>query len=299
MMEVGQTPETTVPAVSGPEMVTLWAYANAAAASKMYREAFTPREAYARILAGRDLGLSAADSLTHMNYLDGKFEPSGEITAALLKAYVGPDGERYDYRTTGDNEECIVVVLRRYPGESEWTEIGQEIYTIADAERMEITGSAWWQRSPRKMLFWRALTNAVDIHCPQVVHPRPASGSSATGPVDLSELPIAPSDPLAAVGGRVEDPRNATTGDRQHLRRHYEHLKVRGLEQRFVDALNAVAAAEDEDVVRRYNALDENQAAEVCLRLGKTPPPISEDEWKRLNPAQDGPLIDGQQGGHE
>lgn len=273
------TAMTAVPATTDQELATLWRVAQAMAASGMYREAFTPKEAFARILAGRDLGLSPSDSMIHVHYLDGRFEPSAEISAALLKAYVGPDAERFDYRTTGDDKECIVTVLRRDAGATEWVEIGTEVYTIADAELAELTGSTFWQKHPKRMLFARAVSNAIDMFAPQVTHPRQSAAvvHADAEPVDLSALPVASDDPLAAVGGRAEDPRGITKSQQQHLARHHEHLASRGQTQRFTAALDAVGAPEDDEIVHRYMSLDENQASELCMRLGKTPAALKEN----------------------
>jgi hypothetical protein len=109
--------------------------------------------------------------MVHMHWLDGQFKPSAEIQGALLKAYVGPDGERYDYRAMPRRHQCYVTILRRDQG-GEWEDDRRRQFTMEDARRAELHDSSdFWRKYPRRMLFWRALSEAIEAFAPQVVHP--------------------------------------------------------------------------------------------------------------------------------
>jgi hypothetical protein len=262
---------TIVPAVTEYELRLLWAQANAIAKSGTHRDIFKAEDAYARILAGRELGLSPSDAIRHMHLLDGEFVPSAEIQLALLKRYVGPDAERYNLfvRTprARRHQVCEVEVLRREVG-GDWESLGKERFTLEDAETQEL-GGEFWDRVPAKMLFWRAVTNAIDTFAPEVVHPVQGApifdGNLDELPDDIPPLPVAP-DPLD--GARVADPGALTKPQAQHIERFRNELEERGHIDRFVMALNAVGAPEHDEVVQRYMQINENQATELIMRLG-------------------------------
>lgn len=256
------------------ELVTLWQVANALAASGKYDAAWSAEEAYARILAGRDLGLSATDSMVHMNWLEGEFKPSAQVQGALLKAYVGADGERYDYRAIREDTQCLVTVLRKEPGGA-WEEIGDVTYTMDDARRAGLHDSSdFWRQYPRRMLFWRALTEAIEAFAPHVVHPvqMPVAmpAPDALGDVDVNMLPTATANPAErqldgehphpeSVGGWV--PLFSTI-----VKQHEKH----GNTGRIVEALDAVGAPAGDTLAARFAALpDAAKAHEVIFRLDR------------------------------
>lgn len=286
------TTPTVVPAVGEAELRTLWATANAIVASKVHRrEVFTAEEAFARILAGRDLGLAPTDAIHHMHLIDGRFVPSAEIQLAMLKRYVGPDGTKYDLKVmspqTRRNEECKVAVFRREPG-ADWEKLGTETFTLEDAREQDL-GGEFWDRIPRRMLFWRAVTNAIDTFAPDVLHPERGPVATIDDPQapkfegELPPLPIA-SDPMDGI--RVGDPNeSATSVQAQHILRHHDHLKARGRLGRLVAVLDQLGAPEHEDPAQRALSLDENKATELLMRLGPTPGPIGDDDYRRINAA--------------
>lgn len=273
-------PSSVMP-IGDQELNTLWRVANAMAASRLYKDAFTAQEAFARILAGRDLGLSPSDSMKHMQYIDGEFQPSAEIQASLLKSHVGPDGERYDYRVvdvaaTKRDSECKIRILRR-EADGEWERIATETYTVVDAERAEITDSEFWRKHPRRMLWARAMTTAIDRHCPEVIHPRQGV-AARVAPDDLPvpdlgivgnspDLPTAEEDPIEFA--RVDDPGNIKKAQLQHIARRRTELAERGELAQLSRALDAVGAIGHVHLDDRIRQLDENQATEVIMRIGR------------------------------
>jgi hypothetical protein len=285
---------TMVDAPSTPELVTLWQIANAMAASGKYEAAFTPEEAFARILAGRDLGLSPSDAMLHMNWIDGQFQPSAEIQGALLKAYVGADGERFDYRAIREDTQCLVTILRRDQGQP-WEEIGDVTFTMEDARRAELHDSSeFWRKYPRRMLFWRALTEAIEAFAPQVVHPvqLPAAVSIDDDLViDAPDLPVPAGNPAELQRGEDAHPDDAP-GWLPLFERIVRSHEKRGMTGRIVEVLDAVGAPQGENLLHRFAQLpDGNKAHEVCYRLDR-------HRLRRRRQGKD-PETTGQQGGHD
>jgi hypothetical protein len=264
-------PTVTAPATTS-ELVTLWQIAQGLAASGKYDAAFTAEEAYARILAGRDLGLTPTDSMVHMHYLDGKFEPSSEVQGALLKAYVGPDGERYDYRAELADDQCYVKVLRRDPG-AEWETIGEVVYTMDDAKRAEITDSDFWRRHPRKMLLRRGVSEAIEVFAPHVVHPvhlAVAVPAPDHADVDATVLPVAAGNPAELQRDGDDAHPQTAAGWLSLFTQIVKQAEKRGTTGRIVEALDAAGAPDGENLLQRFAGLpDGNKAHEVIYRLDR------------------------------
>lgn len=264
---------TAVESITAAELKTLWEIARAAAASRKYENAYSPEEALARILAGRDLGLSPTDALLHMNWLEGAFKPAAQIQGALLKAYVGADGERFDYRAIREDTQCLITILRREQG-GEWEEVGDVTFTMDDARRAGLAESSeFWRQYPRRMLFWRALSEAIEAFAPHVVHPVHLPPAIDPGQLDGEgfELPIEVAHPLdhLRVAGEDAHPDHARGWLPTFTQIVNSHEK-RGTTGRIVEALDAVGAPAGENLLQRFAGLpDGNTAHEVIHRLGR------------------------------
>ena len=169
----GQAPAAAGP-ISESEFNTLFRTARALAASGLFKDSRQAEQAFARILLGRDLGLSPTESLTSIYLVEGRPELSADLQAAMLRTYVGPDNERYDYRvvTPVDKraDECHITVYRRRAGDSDWEELGTEIYTLKDANQAGLTEKKNWRLFRKNMLFARAISNAIAFHAPETAH---------------------------------------------------------------------------------------------------------------------------------
>lgn len=148
--------------------------ANWLAKSGYFRDAQGGLQAFAKLMFGRDLGLSATAALTGIHIVEGKPEISANIQAQMVRTYVGPEGERYDFkRLEHTNEKCRIEFFRRRLGE-EWESLGVEEYTIEDAERAELTSPTRngkpsnYTKFPRNMLFARCMSNGTAFLCPEV-----------------------------------------------------------------------------------------------------------------------------------
>lgn len=197
---MSQTTDLTVsngmPALA--EMDAMERLANNLAGSGLFKDATQARAAFAKILFGRDMGLSASAAMTGLHIVEGKPELSANLQAQLVNTYRGQDGERYRYRVREhSNEACAVEFLTREPG-GDWEPLGTARYEMADAERAGLTGRGPWKKHPRNMLWARAMSDGVNFYCPEVARGLRAyhEGEISDGPQPTATMPTVPGDIL-------------------------------------------------------------------------------------------------------
>ncbi len=158
---------------SSTEVATLSQLANHMSKSGFFKAGNEQLGAYqtlAKLVFGRDLGLSATAALTGIHIVEGKPEISANVQAQMVKTYVGPEGERYDYKVDQmTTEACAITFLRRRRGD-EWEVLGQSTYSMADARTAGLDQKAVWRKHPRNMLFARCVSDGVAFYCPEVTN---------------------------------------------------------------------------------------------------------------------------------
>jgi len=156
---------------SREEIDSLLALAKILAQSGVFPDARSAERAFAKLMFGRDLGLSPSAAMTGVRLVEGRPELSADLQAQLVRSYVGPGGERCDYRVTSPmaqrHERCEIEIARRWP-DGRREALGRCEFTLADARRAGLLGRATWRAYPANMLFARAISNAVAFHCPEV-----------------------------------------------------------------------------------------------------------------------------------
>lgn len=154
---------------TGQEIDTAVRIAQNLAASGMFKDARQAEQAFAKIMLGRDLGLSPTMAMTSIYVVEGKPELSANLQAQLVKTYAGPEGERYDYLVLEHTGEVCVIEFRRREKGGSWEPLGTERFTIEDAKAAGLVRpNSPWTKYPRNMLWARALSNGVNFHCPEV-----------------------------------------------------------------------------------------------------------------------------------
>jgi hypothetical protein len=181
---------TPVPVMTDTEIERTWRVAKALAASNFFKDARQAEAAFAKILLGRDLGLSPTEAMQALHVFDGKVEASADFHATRVKRTPG-----YDYRVAWEGQaadkkgahpglKCIIT----YTHEDE--EIGVSDFSWEDAARAGLTGKDVWQKYPRNMLFARAMSNGVAWFCPEVMGSvRVYSEGEVEEVVDAVEMP--------------------------------------------------------------------------------------------------------------
>lgn len=125
----------------------------------------------AKIMIGRAMGVSDVVALRHVRFVQGSIV----LEAGLLSAAVRKSG-RYDYRIEEHNEKTCTVVLSRKTAAGAWVDFPAETFTMQDAIRQQTGsmkppgkgGKTMLELYPKRMLFARALGNAVTFHAPDL-----------------------------------------------------------------------------------------------------------------------------------
>jgi hypothetical protein len=157
----------TIP--SDGEINTIYRLADGLAKSGFFRDSRSATQAFAKLMFGRDLGLSATASMTGIHIVEGKPELSANVQAQMVRVYQGPAGERYDYKVLAHTDElCTIRFFRRFGDDGDWESLGEETFTIDDAKRAGLANRGPWKSYPRNMLFARAMSNGVAFNCPEV-----------------------------------------------------------------------------------------------------------------------------------
>jgi hypothetical protein len=153
-----------VAAMSDAELERMYRVAKALALSKRFPDARTADEAFAKVLLGRDLGLSPTQAMTGIYIVEGK----PQIAATTLAGFVRKS-ERYDYSVDElTDEKCSVTFYRDDAGGE--GDLGTSTFTIDEAKRAGLVkDKGGWVKYPRNMLFARAMSNGVKWFCPDLM----------------------------------------------------------------------------------------------------------------------------------
>jgi hypothetical protein len=152
--------------MSDDEIRRTWRLAAALASSRMFKDAVQAEQAFAKILIGRDLGISPTQALMAVDLVEGAIMLRGILLARFLREH-----PTYDYRLKDHTAEaCTCIIERKRDGE--WSDVGEWTFTIADAEVAGLIKSdkpkAAWNAHRKNMLMWRAIANATRAHAPDV-----------------------------------------------------------------------------------------------------------------------------------
>lgn len=166
--------------MSDDEIRRTWRVAAALAQSGMFkgeRSKCTAEEAFAKILIGRDLGISSTQALMTVDLVHGAVQLRGVLLASFVRR--SPD---YEYKITEHDAEHCKVQLLGFPHvepaddtlvlfRGKWWEIlGESEFTVADATTAGLVKTdSNWTKYPRNMVLWRALSNAVKFYAPDLM----------------------------------------------------------------------------------------------------------------------------------
>jgi hypothetical protein len=116
-------------------------------------------KAVVKIAIGRDYGFSAAESMQHIELIQGRPSIAAHGRAAKMKAA----GYSWKFEQF-DSSVCKLLVFDKR-GEA----IGDSTFTIEDAKRMGLAGKDNLVKNPRNMLYCRAISNAQRWYAPEVL----------------------------------------------------------------------------------------------------------------------------------
>lgn len=148
-----------------------------------------PADVLVTVLYGREMGLSPMQAIQGIYVVNGRPTCGGK----LLLAKVRQAGHRVKIQAT--DKAAQVTITRNDDQENPHT----EEFTWADAERAKLTTKDTWKSWPKQMLTWRAVSNAVNVQCPEV-----AMGFEITELVQDESAPERPT--LAQVAAQRDKP---------------------------------------------------------------------------------------------
>lgn len=117
-----------------------------------------PEQAFAKILAGQELGIGPMQSLANIHIVEGK--PT--LDATLVRARIKSSG-KYDVKTlASDDTKCSLQFLEN------GKVIGVCTFTIEDAKRAGLVDKPNWKKYPRAMCLARATMAGAREFTPDV-----------------------------------------------------------------------------------------------------------------------------------
>lgn len=183
-----------LPPMNDAEVATAFRTATALASSGMFKDIRSARQAYVKIIAGRDLGLTPFESMSALHVMEGKIEAGADLHATRVRQR-RPDG--YDYRvawlkvvTPGKKDDDDPVVEAVWSNEEDLADIrdvygcaieftfptvdgpgrGVSRFTEKDARKAGLLKErSNHEKFPRNMWFARAMTNGVAWFMPEVM----------------------------------------------------------------------------------------------------------------------------------
>lgn len=131
------------------------------AESGMFPDIKTQAQAVVKIMAGKELGLSAFESMASIYIVNGKLALTSKAMSSLIKK-----SKKYDYKIEKiDDTECSITFINSEDKSS----IGTSTFTFKDAAKAGLVNKDVWKNYPKNMLFARALSNGARFYCPDSI----------------------------------------------------------------------------------------------------------------------------------
>jgi hypothetical protein len=159
-------PKIGIPALvsSDDEIRRCWRLAEGLHASGMFKVG-QASQAFAKILIGRDIGISPTQALMTIDIVNGSIFMRGVLLAAHVRK-----SPQYDYTISHhDDKKCVVMFSSISKATGQWREDGPSEFTMEEAAKQGLTTKDSWKKTPKNMLFWRAISNGVKFYCPDLL----------------------------------------------------------------------------------------------------------------------------------
>lgn len=163
------------------EIRRTWRVSSALAASGMFKDAQQAEVAFAKVLLGRDLGISPTQALMGLDIVKGNVQMRGVLLLSFVRKsrtydyrVIELDGEtEVEDRDLGRREAKQRATLRFFevaPDGSKEVLTPDITYTMAMARKTgNVKDGSAWMSARRNMLLWRAASDGVKIHCPDLL----------------------------------------------------------------------------------------------------------------------------------
>jgi hypothetical protein len=166
----------------GAEYDATWRVAKGLAMSAFFKDASGNTDqqvakAFTKVMIGRDLGISPTQAMMSIDLVKGSIMLRGVLLASFVRRSTD-----YEYKTLVSTHEAARILMLGFPlAEKEdgmvrfrgmwWEPLGEVEFTVEDARKAGLPmgpGSAWASH-PKNMLMWRALSNGVKFHAPDLM----------------------------------------------------------------------------------------------------------------------------------
>ena len=136
-------------------------------ASGFFKDTRTTAQALVKIMAGRELGFTAFQSMKYIHIFETGGNVQMQIGYPLVAARINASPNyRYEVEEHTD-KACRIAFYRLSQGGER--KLGVSALTIEEAQRAGLTNKSTWTNWPRTMLFARALTNGAKWYCAEVL----------------------------------------------------------------------------------------------------------------------------------
>lgn len=148
--------------------------AKSLAQSGMYKgvedEALTATQAFAKILIGRDLGISPTRALAAIDIVRGNAQLRGVLLASFIR-----ESENYDYEILEhDDEHAKVEFWGISKRTGDWKVLGTTTFSVQQAKDKGIySAKKPWGTWPENMCIWRCLSNGIKFWMPDLLKGMP------------------------------------------------------------------------------------------------------------------------------
>lgn len=133
------------------------------AESGMFADIKSAAQAAVKIMAGKELGLSAFESMASIYIVNGKLALTSKAMASLIKK-----SKKYDYSVDELTAEICQITFYDISKE-EHRPLGVSEFTFKDAAKAGLVNKDVWRNYPKNMLFARALSNGARFYCPDAI----------------------------------------------------------------------------------------------------------------------------------
>lgn len=173
-------------------------------ASGFFQDVKDIAQAFVKIQAGAELGLSPITSMTEVYIVKGRVS----LSARGMATVAAKGG--YEFRVPGHTDEyCNIQFYRN------GVMIGSSAFSMDDAKRAGLSGDNW-KKYPRNMLWARAMSNGCKWFCADAF-----GGGSVYTPEEATEfesvesarIETSPKSPTAALNQVLEAPQREGSGE--------------------------------------------------------------------------------------
>ena len=127
--------------------------------SGMFPDLKSVESAATLLIIGRGFGISDYDSVTGLYLRQGKVNMHANVMAAAIKA-----SGKYDYEVTENTDQQCSIQFFRVDSAGR-NPIGNHSFSMAQAQRANLTKNFTWKQYPEAMLFARCISAGYLAHC--------------------------------------------------------------------------------------------------------------------------------------